>query len=152
MHLSFGCDSAGRPLVDALMEHATALGHTCVDCGCFEGEPNDYPIYGERAARKVLSGECTYGIIVCGTGVGISLSANKMQGIRCALCAEPYTAKLTRAHNDANMLALGARTVGPELAKMILDFFLETPFEGGRHQRRVDMITRLGEGGTLQTP
>lgn len=146
MHLAFGCDAVGRPLLDALMAHATLKGHTCHDCGASEGEPNDYPIYAERAAKLVQSGACARGVIVCGTGIGVSIAANKVKGIRCALCTEPYSAKMTRAHNDANMLAMGARVTGEELAKMILDFFLETPFDGERHQRRIDIIARIEAG------
>lgn len=149
MKLAFGCDQCAIVLKKELMAHAESLGHICADCGIHEGEPNDYPIFSERAARMVQRGECDRGIVICGTGVGVSLAANKVKGIRCALCGDCYTSKLTRAHNDANMLALGARVVGPELAKMILDFFLETPYDGDRHQRRVDMIASIESGGTL---
>lgn len=143
MRIAFGCDTAGSALKEALMEHAASLGHAPEDCGMFREEPNDYPLYAIRAAELVQAGECARAVVICGTGVGVSITANKMKGIRCALCGDPYTAKMTRAHNDANALALGARVVGVELAKMILDFFLETEYEGGRHQRRVDMISRL---------
>ena len=103
----------------------------------------------ERAARAVASGECDRGIVICGTGVGISLAANKVKGIRCVVCSEPYSAQMSRLHNNANMLAFGARVIGPELAKMIARVWLETPFEGGRHQRRVDLITRIEKGDIL---
>ncbi len=149
MRISFGCDGCATALKNELMAYAESFGHTCVDVGVHDGEPNDYPLYAERAARKVAASECDRGVVICGTGVGVSLAANKVRGIRCALCGDCFTAKMTRAHNDANMLALGARVIGPELAKMILEFFLTTPFDGGRHQRRVDMITAIESGETL---
>lgn len=113
------------------------------DYGCFDTERTDYPRYGYAAARAVADGECDRGIICCGTGVGISLAANKVHGIRCVVCSEPYSAKLSRQHNDTNMLALGSRVVGEELAKMIVSEWLDTPFEGGRHQRRVEMLSEI---------
>jgi ribose 5-phosphate isomerase B len=106
-------------------------------------ERTDYPTHGEAAARLVQSGACRFGIIICGTGVGISLAANKLLGIRCVVCSEPYSAQLARRHNDANMLAFGARVVGPDLALMIVETFLQAQFEGGRHQKRVDMISDI---------
>ena len=132
------------------MELATQLGHECIDCGAFEGEPNHYPIFSARAAKMVARGEADRGVVVCGTGVGVSLAANKVRGIRCALCGDCYTAKYTRLHNDSNMLALGARVIGPELAKMILEIFLSTEFEGGRHKTRVDMISALERGEEIE--
>ncbi|MCL1963584.1 MAG: ribose 5-phosphate isomerase B [Firmicutes bacterium] len=150
MHIAFGSDHAAAFLKSELMAYAESLGHTCHDCGGRQNEPNDYPIYAARAARLVLDGACELGVVVCGTGVGVSLAANKISGIRCALCGDCYTAKMTRAHNDANMLAMGSRVIGAELAKMILTFFLETPFEGGRHQRRVNMIADLERGHSLE--
>ena len=113
------------------------------DFGTNETVSCHYPIYGARAARAVASGDCDRGILICGTGLGISLAANKIPGIRCAVCSEPYTALMSRLHNDTNMIAVGSRVVGTELAKMIIKTWLETPFEGGRHQARVDMITAL---------
>ena len=101
------------------------------------------------AANAVADGECDRGLVICGTGVGISLAANKVKGIRCVVCSEPYSAQMSRLHNNANMLAFGARVIGPELAKMIARVWLETPFEGGRHQRRVDLITRIEKGDRL---
>lgn len=146
MHLSFGCDASAIALKQELIEYAQSLGHTCHDCGIVQGEANDYPLFAVRAARLVQSGECVFGILLCGTGVGMSLAANKLKGIRCALASECYTARMTRAHNDANMLSLGARVIGPELAKTIFYEFINTPFEGGRHQRRVDMIAQIEAG------
>ena len=110
----------------------------------------DYPVFGARAAKAVVNGECEFGIVICGTGIGMSIAVNKVNGIRCALCSEPYSAKLTRQHNNANMLAIGARVIGPELAKMIVKTFLTTEFEGGRHQRRIDLITALEEGREIE--
>ena len=150
MRISFGYDGAGKALAEELIRHAQGLGHACVDCGPSGESPSDYPVYAQRAAWKVLSLECDAGVLVCGTGVGMSMAANKIKGIRCALCADCYSAKMTRAHNDANMIALGARTLGPELAKMILDFFLTTPYLGDRHQHRVDMIAKLEADGALE--
>lgn len=150
MRISFGCDEPALGLKQELMDHAAALGHTCVDCGIFDGELNDYPIYAARAAAKVQSGECDRGVVVCGTGIGISMAANKMKGIRCALLSDCYSAKMTRAHNDANMAAFGARVMGAELAKQMLELFLDTPFEGGRHQRRVEEIAKLETGEALE--
>ena len=103
-------------------------------------------VFGVRAAKAVAAGECERGIVICGTGIGISLAANKVKGIRCALCSEPYSAELTRRHNDANMLALGARVIGPELAKSIVRTFLTTEFEGGRHERRIAMLAAVENG------
>lgn len=116
------------------------------DFGTYDDISSDYPFFGEIAARAVASGECDRGIVLCGTGLGIGLACNKVRGIRCAICSEPYTAKMSRLHNDCNMLAVGARVVGPELAKMIFQTFLTTAFEGGRHQRRVDMIMAIEDG------
>ena len=150
MKLAFGCDNCAQALKKELMASATELGHECVDCGAFEGEANHYPIFSARAAKMVAEGKADRGVVVCGTGVGVSLAANKIHGIRCALCGDCYTAKYTRLHNDSNMLALGARVIGPELAKMILEIFLTTDFEGGRHQTRVDMISALERGEEIE--
>ena len=103
----------------------------------------DYPEYGEKVGRAVVDGEADLGIAICGTGVGISLAANKVKGIRACVCSEPYTAKLSRMHNDSNVLAFGARVIGAELAKMIVDEWLDAEFMGGKHQRRVDMLTEI---------
>ena len=120
-------------------------GYEVIDYGTDSTERFNYPISGEAVANAVVSGEVDKGIVICGTGVGISLAANKVNGIRCVTCSEPYSAKLSREHNDTNMLAFGARVVGIELAKMIVDVWLNTEFEGGRHQRRVDMIMEIEE-------
>ena len=103
-------------------------------------------MYGKRVADAVASGECTYGILICGTGVGISLAANKVKGIRAVVCSEPYSARLARQHNDANILAFGVRVIGEALSEMIVDEFLAAEYEGGRHQKRVDMLRAIEEG------
>lgn len=118
-------------------------GYEVINYGTDQTESFDYPVAGEAVARAVASGEVDLGIVICGTGIGISLAANKVRGIRCAVCSEPYSARLSRQHNDSNMLAFGARVVGIELAKMIVDNWLTASFQGGRHQRRVDMIMAI---------
>ncbi len=118
-------------------------GYKVIDLGTDSTESFDYPIAGEAVANCVAGGRADLGIVICGTGIGISLAANKVRGIRCAVCSEPYSAELSRRHNNSNMLAFGARVVGIELAKMIVDAWLKASFEGGRHQRRVDMIMAI---------
>lgn len=113
------------------------------DYGTYDETMVDYPVFAYKAAKAVADGECERGIVICGTGIGIGIAANKVQGIRCATCSDCYSAKMSRLHNDANMLAMGARVVGGELAKMIVQIFLETGYEGSRHQRRVDQIALL---------
>ena len=141
--IAIGCDQAGFELKKAVMEHLTEIGCEFKDFGCYEGERVDYPLYGEKVAREVAEGRARFGIVICGTGIGISMAANKVKGIRCALCSDTYSARMTRAHNDANMLAMGGRVLGPCLACDIVDSFLAGEFEGGRHQRRVDQITQI---------
>ncbi|MDR2513663.1 MAG: ribose 5-phosphate isomerase B [Christensenellaceae bacterium] len=141
--IAIGCDQAGFQLKQAVMVHLREKGIEFRDFGSFEGESVDYPLYGEKVAREVVENRAEFGIVICGTGIGISISANKVRGIRCALCSDPYSARMTRAHNDANMLALGGRVVGPMLALDIVDAFLDAEFEGGRHQRRVDQIAKI---------
>ena len=128
-----------------IIEFLKEKGHEVVDYGTNSPESCDYPKYGEMVARAVVAKEVELGILICGTGLGISLAANKVKGIRAAVCSEPFTAKMSRAHNNCNILAFGARVVGAELAKMIVDTWLNTEFEGGRHQRRVDMIMEIEE-------
>jgi len=142
-------DHAGLPLKQYVIETLNELNLPYKDIGTNSPESTDYPLWGYRAAKLVVSGECERGIILCGSGVGISLAANKVKGIRCVVCSDCYTAKLSRAHNDSNMLAMGGRVVGPGLAKMITQVWLETPFEGGeRHCRRIKLITDIEEGRT----
>lgn len=120
-------------------------GYEVINFGTDSSERFDYPIAGEAVAKAVVSGEVDQGIVICGTGVGISLAANKVNGIRCVTCSESYSAKLFREHNNTNMLAFGARVVGIELAKMIVDAWLSGEFEGGRHQKRIDMLKEIEE-------
>ena len=126
-----------------MTEHLRELGYEVVDFGTNSSERTDYPIYGEAVARAVVSGACEKGILICGTGVGISLAANKVHGIRAVVCSEPYSALLSRRHNDTNILAFGARVVGADLALMIVDAWLSGVYEGGRHAKRVQMIADI---------
>ena len=141
--IALGSDHGGLALKRHVMEYLDARGLEYQDFGCYTAESCDYPDFGEAAARAVASGEYDRGIVICTTGIGISIAANKVQGIRCAHCADSLEAEMTRRHNDANMLALGARVIGPELAKSIVRTFLTTEFEGGRHERRVNMIMEI---------
>ena len=143
MKIAMGCDHGGYALKCELIKHLEEQGHEVKDFGCYSTESCDYPEFGEAAARAVASGECERGIVICTTGIGISISANKVRGIRCALCSEPLSAEMTRRHNDANMLALGGGMIGPNMAERIVDVFLSTAFEGGRHQRRVDKVMSI---------
>ena len=138
--IALGCDHGGLALKRHVMEYLDARGLAYHDFGCYTNESCDYPDFGRAAAEAVASGECDRGIVVCTTGIGISISANKVKGVRCALCGDPYSAEMTRRHNDANMLAMGAGIVGPNMAERIVDVFLNTQFEGGRHARRVGLM------------
>ncbi len=141
--IAVASDHAGLPLKREIIALLEERGLEYKDFGTFTPESCDYPDFGELAARAVASGECDRGLLFCGTGIGISLAANKVHGIRCAVCSEPFTARMSRLHNDANMLALGARVLGVDLAKLIVNTWLDTEFEGGRHQRRVDKIMAI---------
>ncbi len=145
MKIAIGNDHVAVELKNHITKYVEAKGYTVVNFGTDSSESCDYPIYGEKVARAVASGECDLGILICGTGIGISLAANKVKGIRAAVCSEPYSARLTRQHNNANIIAFGARVVGQAMAEMIVDEFLGAEYEGGRHQRRVDMITKIEE-------
>ena len=147
--IAIACDHAGPALKEEIKEMLAEMGEQVLDFGTDTSASVDYPVYAARAARAVASGECEKGIVICGTGIGISMAANKVKGVRCALCNEPLSAKLTRMHNDANMVAVGARVIGPELAKEIVRVFLTTEFEGGRHQRRVDLNAAIENGEVL---
>tara|TARA_R110002049_G_scaffold10127_2_gene50240 strand:- start:32181 stop:32630 length:450 start_codon:yes stop_codon:yes gene_type:complete len=136
-------DHADIALRQEIAAHVAQRGWEVVDIGPATDESTDYPKHGEAAAERVASGDCRLGIIICGTGQGIMMAANKVKGIRCGVCSDPFSARMIRAHNDANMLSLGARVVGRGLAIEIVDAFLDTEFEGGRHARRVDMITAI---------
>lgn len=143
--IALASDHVGISLKKRIMALLDERNLCYKDYGSFSEERCDYPVYGSAAALAVASGECDRGILFCGTGIGISLAANKIHGIRCAVCSEPYSAKLSRQHNNTNMLALGSRVVGEELARMIVEVWLDTPFEGGRHQCRIDQLTRIEE-------
>ena len=140
MKIVIGNDHSAVELKNIIKAHLEEKGYEVMNVGTDTSDSCDYPVYGEKVGRAVDSGEADLGIAICGTGVGISLAANKVKGIRACVCSEPYTAKLSRMHNNSNVLAFGARVVGSELAKMIVDEWLAAEFEGGRHQRRVDMI------------
>lgn len=139
--IAIGSDHGGFELKKEVMAHLDARGLEYKDFGTYSDASCDYPVYGKAVAKAVASGECERGIIICGTGIGISIAANKVHGIRAALCGDCFSAEATRQHSDANVLALGARVVGPGLALKIVDTFLDTPFSNGeRHIRRIEMI------------
>lgn len=148
--IAIACDHSALEMKETIKKLLDDMGLAYKDFGTSSEESCHYPIFGARAAKAVASGECERGILICGTGIGMSLAANKVKGIRCVACSEPYSARLSRAHNNANMLAIGARVIGPEMAKMIVGEFLNTAFEGGRHQVRVDMLTALENGEEIE--
>ena len=151
MKIALGNDHVAYEMKKEIIKYLEEKGHTVINVGTDSPERTDYPIYGEKAAQLVARGEADCGILICGTGVGISLAANKVPGIRAVVCSEPYSAKLSKQHNNTNILAFGARVIGVELAKMIVDEWLNAEFEGGRHQRRVDMIMEIERTGHLET-
>lgn len=141
--LAIGSDHGGYALKQEIMKHLTDRGIAYKDFGTHSEDSCDYPIYGEAVARAVAGGECDRGIVICGTGIGISISANKVRGIRAALCGDCFSAEMCRRHNNANILSLGARVLGSGLALKIVDTFLDTPFDGGRHARRVELLDKI---------
>ena len=143
MKIALGCDHGGYDLKRHIIKVLERLGHEAEDFGCFSKESCDYPDFGAAAARAVAEGKCERGIVICTTGIGISIAANKIKGVRCAHCADCLQAEMTRRHNDANMMAIGAGFTGPNMAERMVEVFLSTEFEGGRHARRVDKITAL---------
>ena len=143
--IAIASDHGGYALKEHIKTYLAARGIECQDFGTHSTESCDYPIFGKAAAEAVASGQCEKGIVICTTGIGISITANKVKGIRCALCGDPLSAELTRRHNNANMLAMGAGIVGPNLAERIVDTFLTAQFEGGRHERRVNLISAMEE-------
>lgn len=147
MKIAIGSDHVGYGLKQYIADYLRSKGHETVDYGTNGEERVDYPVYGEAVGRAVASGICERGILICGTGVGISIAANKVKGIRACVCSEPYSARLARQHNDANIIAFGSRVVGTALAEMIVDEFMSAEFEGGRHQRRIDMISMIETEG-----
>lgn len=139
--IAIASDHGGYELRQEIMEHLKKRGIEYKDLGCDSPESVDYPIYARKVTDAIVAGECESGIVICGTGIGISITANKVPGIRCALCTDCFCAEATRQHNNANMLALGGRVVGPGLALKIVDTFIDTPFSNEeRHQRRIDLI------------
>lgn len=147
MKLSIGADHGGFALKEAVKAHLLSLGHEVIDCGCFGTESVDYPTYAFAAAELVRDQKVDRGIVICTTGIGISIAANKVRGIRCALCGDVKSAEMTRRHNDANMLAMGAGIIPPSLALEITDIWLNTAFDGGeRHVRRIGLISAYEAG------
>lgn len=143
MKIAIGNDHAAVEMKNEIVDFLKELGHEVVNFGTDTVESVNYPVYGEKVGRAVAAGEADCGIVICGTGVGISLAANKVKGIRAVVCSEPYSARLSKQHNNTNVLAFGARVIGIELAKMIVTEWLSAEFEGGRHAERVNMIMEL---------
>lgn len=141
--IALACDHGGYVLKEAVKNHLSEAGYEVKDFGTDSLDSCDYPDFAAAAAKAVAAGECEKGILICTTGIGVSIVANKVKGIRCALCGDLLSAEMTRRHNDTNMLAMGAGVIGQNLALAIVDKWLTTEFEGGRHQRRVDKITAL---------
>ena len=148
MKIAIGNDHAAPELKLSVIEHLKEKGIECVDMGCAVGEKCDYPNAAKAVCQKVVSAECDLGILICGTGIGMSIAANKVKGIRAACCSEPFSARLTREHNNANVLCFGARVVGEGTAMDIVDAFVDTPFSNDeRHNRRIDLITEIETNG-----
>ncbi len=145
MKIAIGCDHAGFQYKEIVKKHLQEKGFEVLDKGTYSEERVDYPVYGEAVANAVASGEADKGIVICGTGIGISIAANKVKGIRAALCTNEYMARMARKHNDANILAFGARVLGIDVVLGIVDEFFSTDFEGGRHEKRVNLIKEIEE-------
>ena len=143
MKIAIGSDHGGFELQGKLIAHLKENGYEVEDCGTYEPKSCNYPEIAKKVADKVVAGEVEKGILCCGTGIGMSIAANKVKGVRAAVVSDAFSTKYTRLHNDTNILCLGERVIGPGLAAMLVDIFLTTEFEGGRHQVRVDMITDL---------
>ncbi len=144
MKVAVGADHGGYVLKEAVEAALKELGAEVVDLGCFGAEVSvDYPEYGLKAAQAVASGQCDLGVVMCGTGIGISIAANKVPGVRCAVVTNEFMAEMTKRHNDANMIALGGRVITPEYAKELVKIWYNAQFEGGRHQRRIDQISDI---------
>ena len=143
IEVAVGCDHGGFILKESVVSTLERLGAEVVDLGCYDESSVDYPVYGEKVARSVASGECALGVIMCGTGIGISIAANKVRGVRAAVVTNTYMAKLTKNHNNANIIALGGRVISPDEAAAIVEAWYTAEYEGGRHQRRLDMISAI---------
>jgi len=143
MRVALGCDHAGFILKDVVSAYLAQAGHDVLDEGTFSEESCDWPEFGERVAARVAAGEAERGIVICGTGIGMAMTANKLPGIRAAACNDLYTARYSRLHNDANVLSMGARVIGPGLALEIVRTWMETPFEEGRHAHRLEKLTEI---------
>lgn len=143
MKVAVGCDHGGFVLKDAVISTLEELGAQVVDFGTYSTESVDYPVYGKKVADAVASGECDLGVVMCGTGIGISIAANKVKGIRAAVVTNEFMAEMTRRHNNANVIALGGRVINPEEAKVLVKAWYTAQFEGGKHQKRIDMITEI---------
>lgn len=149
MRIAIASDHTAMQLRATISELLSELGHEVIDLGTDDPARADYPVYGRAVGQAVAGGQADRGIAICGTGVGISIAANKVPGVRCVVCSEPLTAALSRQHNDSNVLAFGARIVGDEMAKAITRAWLDGGFEGGRHQRRVNQLTALDTNGQI---
>ena len=145
MKIAIGNDHVAVDMKWEIKEYLESKGHEVINVGTDSSERFNYPVSGYKVGKMVASGEVDCGVLICGTGVGISLAANKVRGVRAAVCSDPYTARLTKQHNNANIIAFGARVIGIETAKMIVDEYLNAEFEGGRHQTRIDMIHEIEE-------
>jgi len=151
MKIAIGNDHAATEYKKEIVKYLESKNHTIINCGTDQNESVDYAIYGKRVADKIVNKEADLGILICGTGVGISLAANKVKGIRAAVCSEKETARLTREHNDANIIAFGARIVSLDIAKEIVDTFINTPFSNGeRHKKRIQMISDIENGKSIE--
>ena len=147
MKISIGSDHIGYSLKKHIIGYVETKGYEVEDFGTDGENRVDYPVFGAKVGRAVAAGECELGILICGTGVGISIAANKVKGIRAAVCSEPYSARLARQHNNANIIAFGARVIGTATAEMIVDEFLAAEYESGRHQHRIDLIEKIESEG-----
>ena len=148
--IGIGNDHASLEMKAEIIKLLEGEGYQVIDYGTYSEESTDYPIYAQLVGKAVVAGEIDYGILICGTGLGMALAANKIKGIRAAVCSEPFTAKMSKEHNNCNILAFGSRVIGGELAKMIVETWLDTDFEvGGRHQRRVDLILKIEDENSV---
>ena len=150
MKIAIGNDHVAVDMKNEIKEYLESKGHEVINVGCDSTERFNYPVSGYKVGKMVANNEVDCGVLICGTGVGISLAANKVKGVRACVCSEPYTAKLSKQHNNSNIIAFGARVIGIEMAKMIVDEWLNAEYEGGRHQTRVDMITEIEETQNLE--